>query len=815
MSHIQVHYRRDSVNQCPTTSDRAFHDGSHSIIQATINRANLHNQTRSLRLRLAYAAYKVAHGLTLAPFFELEAGARDNRCLKAAHIPSLPKSIRGAHVTRDLYSSLLDSPPNYASARTRSTVSARLRSSRRSKPDSGLAKRKTALSESASDHQHKRRKELEDTSLSHRDTDLEQDRNATAILEDLQRTARSKAGVSCSVPSAALSTFHASALNSSPHVQALPNDHHIANSTIRELSSADQEAVELLIHFHQYRPVSEKSHTLYDVHDVTSTDQSKPEVKGRSTGTLFVWRDLPTYNQPWPWAMNMIIWWYYNQLEKTECHTGTFPPADISATTTAQGALERFSHGNEPLAAWRSRVSFFPSTHIHPQFRFNSSAVVRDLQIFNHSSNINCIAFNRDGSIFAVGAHDGSLRIFSVDGSRAHRYYQGDWSLQALVWAEQVGAPNVLIAGDCSGDIHTIRMGTDDRQFMEHVPGCVHAMAARGPLLAISCSSVVYLIQRGAVASWDSKRTLPSPPPFPGLLGQLSPPLAGSMQFLSDDIVIIAYVEHGIAGYSTISRDIIWQIRPRTCYIGAAHLAPDGAKLVVTNLYDGLDYYSTQTRFGASSTHQFSHNTPSIIDRKNNVVLPVKYIHDGAAVLVGGTEGSARILSTVSGESLQTLGHHDGIVQALDYCFDGANHWVVTAISESSRPVVRIWKARADDRLLSTAERIRLWFLFCAEVASNILRRLSRRLRDLLPLGLFMLVATAVWYHHSLLKWTVSFLQSTAAFIDHTFGEGAKRGEGDSPSHTIGGLWAKATELTSRRERTPSQWVFTRQHEHL
>ncbi|KAI0031571.1 WD40-repeat-containing domain protein [Vararia minispora EC-137] len=459
--------------------------------------------------------------------------------------------------------------------------------------------------------------------------------------------------------------------------------------------------------------------------------------------------------------------------------------------------------------------------------------VVRDLEIFTHSSNINCISFNRDGSIFALGANDGSLRVFSVDGSRAHRHYQGDWSLQALVWAEQVGAPNILMAGDCSGDIHTIRMGlskTDDRQFVEHVPGCVHAMAAQGALLAISCSSTVYLIRRGAVASWDSKHTLPAPQPFPGLSGQPSPPLAGSMQFLGDDIVIVAYVEHGIVYFlrqfhrslSDDERNLEAIASLPVTSFGKfvpgrviSHLAPDGAKLVVTNLYDGLDYYSTQTRFGVPSSHQFSHSTPSMVDRKNNVILPVKYIHNGAAVLVGGTEGSARIFSTVNGEKQQTLGHHDGIVQALDYCFDGANHWVITALSESSRPVVRIWKARADDRVASRAERVRLWFLFCAEVAINILRRVSRRMRDLLPFALFVLVAMAVWYHQPLLKWTVSILQSTAAFLDRTFEEDMKRGEREPVRPTIGDLWAKVTDLTAEQERRPAQWVFTRQHENL
>ena len=86
---------------------------------------------------------------------------------------------------------------------------------------------------------------------------------------------------------------------------------------------------------------------------------------------------------------------------------------------------------------------------------------------------------------------------------------------------------------------------------------------------------------------------------------------------------------------------------------GASSASPRGDSLATTNLYDGIDWYSLQKpRYTQSS---FTHTT--ILGIRENIILPIIHIHDSSAVLSGGSDGSARIIHTRSGETLQVLEH--------------------------------------------------------------------------------------------------------------------------------------------------------------
>jgi hypothetical protein len=69
---------------------------------------------------------------------------------------------------------------------------------------------------------------------------------------------------------------------------------------------------------------------------------------------------------------------------------------------------------------------------------------------------------------------------------------------------------------------------------------------------------------------------------------------------------------------------------------------------VVSNLYDGLDWYSIPER-------TFSRAVPIRITR--NKPIPVLFINEGDALVVGGSSGDARILDSRTAETLQTLEH--------------------------------------------------------------------------------------------------------------------------------------------------------------
>jgi WD40 repeat protein len=83
---------------------------------------------------------------------------------------------------------------------------------------------------------------------------------------------------------------------------------------------------------------------------------------------------------------------------------------------------------------------------------------------------------------------------------------------------------------------------------------------------------------------------------------------------------------------------------------GWSAISPGEKHIVVSNLFDGLDFYSI-----ANCT--LSHSVPCPINQQSNALVPVLYSSDGSAVIVGGTSGSVRVLDSRSCETLQVLSH--------------------------------------------------------------------------------------------------------------------------------------------------------------
>lgn len=82
---------------------------------------------------------------------------------------------------------------------------------------------------------------------------------------------------------------------------------------------------------------------------------------------------------------------------------------------------------------------------------------------------------------------------------------------------------------------------------------------------------------------------------------------------------------------------------------GRSTISLDEKTLVVSNLYDGLDWYSIPDRV-------FSRAVPIRITRNN--LIPVLFIDNGNAIVVGGSSGAVRILDSRTAETIQTLDHN-------------------------------------------------------------------------------------------------------------------------------------------------------------
>ena len=72
-----------------------------------------------------------------------------------------------------------------------------------------------------------------------------------------------------------------------------------------------------------------------------------------------------------------------------------------------------------------------------------------------HSDSINALAFTYDGSLFASGADDGLIIVFTGNGHGEEvRRLQMKAPIMALLWHSCFG--HTIVAGDACGDVHTI-----------------------------------------------------------------------------------------------------------------------------------------------------------------------------------------------------------------------------------------------------------------------------------------------------------------------------------------------------------------------
>jgi hypothetical protein len=82
-------------------------------------------------------------------------------------------------------------------------------------------------------------------------------------------------------------------------------------------------------------------------------------------------------------------------------------------------------------------------------------------------------------------------------------------------------------------------------------------------------------------------------------------------------------------------------------------VSPNGKMLAVTNLYDGIDWYSLDSNHFTDTSFQYTttHPTPE------NVILPVTFIHGNNAVLSGTSYGCARITTAKDWALAERLQH--------------------------------------------------------------------------------------------------------------------------------------------------------------
>ena len=82
-------------------------------------------------------------------------------------------------------------------------------------------------------------------------------------------------------------------------------------------------------------------------------------------------------------------------------------------------------------------------------------------------------------------------------------------------------------------------------------------------------------------------------------------------------------------------------------------VSPDEKTLAITNLYDGIDWYSLESNHFMDAL--FQHTTTHVTTE--NVILPVTFINAGNAVLLGMSCGCAQITDAHTWSLIEKLTH--------------------------------------------------------------------------------------------------------------------------------------------------------------
>ncbi|PBK58322.1 WD40 repeat-like protein [Armillaria solidipes] len=311
-----------------------------------------------------------------------------------------------------------------------------------------------------------------------------------------------------------------------------------------------------------------------------------------------------------------------------------------------------------------------------------------------HLDSINAIAFSPDGSMMASADDQGKIIVtLTVNGRNVNTFSIAGASVTVLRWYSNDSA--LLFAGLRSGKLYACVVSPG--AYVPREPTWICDLA--GPIrvclvdstskrMVIGHGNSVSVLRQIALYDWRLSTTIAQPvdnvlKPLnfedPALVptGVHIPPSAPNQ-------LLISYLDHGILCYDLDEDITIWRVWSDR-RIGASALSIKGDAFVATNLYDGIDFYSTvkRTRINRAALH--------ILE---NVLIPIEFIHEDESVLVGSSTGIAVILSTELGREQQVLVHgssHD-LIQAVDYTVYGGRQYIATGDSEKGDDTqLQVW----------------------------------------------------------------------------------------------------------------------------
>ncbi|KAJ3778216.1 WD40-repeat-containing domain protein [Lentinula raphanica] len=369
---------------------------------------------------------------------------------------------------------------------------------------------------------------------------------------------------------------------------------------------------------------------------------------------------------------------------------------------------------------------------------------------------VQSLAFSTNGRYLASSTNDNTLRVYDIEQNFVPIWEEkSDCPSTAIAWKD-----NALFTGSMDGTISCYYPVASwiFRQRPEVIYKTDDAVQAlefnvRGDYLLVCSGADVFLFEKSVVSGkWNYRDYLPRPSPFgePNH-GDFFPIVATGAHFLDqEDQCLIGYLYNGFWKFNmeTWESTNCWgpddslELKdPRRYYgrIVASAKSPDSKSIVITDACLGLQWFKiTSERLKYMST------TYHPQDLSSNIPLPVLFINQGRAVIVGSTKGCVSILETKRAERVQTLKHGNDQtwVTALAYV-ESTSRSRMIATGDGNRGQhtrIIVW---TEDKKRSSLKFSNLWY---------IMHKITMHMFSIVQMALILagIISTLSWLYPTL-----------------------------------------------------------------